>query len=461
MFLFFEQFMKNIAAIVLAAGQGTRMKSRTSKVLHQLAGKPMIRYVLDAAGSAGVQRVVMVVGHEAEQVRQHLGDAVEYAMQDEQLGTGHAVLQAIRHLSEDVADALVLYGDTPLIRAETLRALIGLHGESHATVTILSAQVDDPEGYGRILRQNGSVVAIVEERLATLEQRAIKEINSGLYCFDVGWLREHLPRLEKNSKGEYYLTDLVAMAAEEGREIACLVAEDAVEAMGVNDRVQLAEAESILRWRVRRRLMLSGVTLVEPSLTFIDDGVEVGRDTIVCPGTFLKGKTRIGEECVIGPNSYVIDSTIGDNCTVFISVVEQSTLERQVTLGPFSHLRPGTHLAAGVHVGNFAEIKSSFVGEASKMHHFSYLGDATVGSNVNVGAGTITCNFDSETGKKSRTIIEDDVALGSDTMLVAPVKVAKGATTGAGSVVTEDIPPDSLALGVPARVVRKVKKKKT
>lgn len=449
--------MDGMAAIVLAAGQGTRMKSKISKVLHPLAGWPMIRHVLDAATGAGASRVVVVVGHEAEQVRQALGDAVEYVDQTEQLGTGHAVMQAECLLSAE-KDVLVLYGDTPLIQGATLRRLIDLHSKKGADISLLTMIVEDPSGYGRILRRDGKVIAVVEDGQATSGQKAIKEVNAGFYCFRGEWLWQQLPGLEKSKKGEYYLTDLVAIAADEGRKMVALTIDDSAEAMGVNDRVQLAEAESILRWRVRRRLMLSGVTLVEPSSTFIDEGVEVGRDCVVYPGAHIKGKTKIGEDCVIGPNSFIVDSTIGQGCAVFYSIVEQSTLEERVSVGPFSHLRPGAHLATGAHIGNFAEIKNSFVGEDTKMHHFSYLGDATVGSRVNVGAGTITCNFDSETGEKSKTIVEDDVALGSDTMLVAPVKVARGATTGAGSVVTRDIPSDSVALGAPAKVVRKVRK---
>ncbi|MBI2953669.1 MAG: bifunctional UDP-N-acetylglucosamine diphosphorylase/glucosamine-1-phosphate N-acetyltransferase GlmU [Chloroflexi bacterium] len=452
--------MQNSVAIILAAGQGTRMKSKKSKVLHQLAGKPMVRYVIDAVKSAGVERVILVIGHEAEQVRQHLGDNVEFASQSPQLGTGHAVIQAMPWVGDEVENVLVMCGDTPLIRAETLRALLGQHMESRATITMLTARTDNPQGYGRIMRVDRAIVGIVEQGAASDEQKAIDEVNSGIYCFQTGWLRDRLPRLEKSARGEYYLTDLIAMAAHENRTIACLALDDLAEAMGVNDRVQLAEAEAILRWRVRRTLMLSGVTLMEPSTIFVDDGVEIGRDTVVYPGTFIKGDTTIGEDCAIGPNTYIVDSTIGSACTVFASVVENSTVDDRVSVGPFSRLRAGTHLAADVYIGNFAEAKNSSIGQATKMHHFSYLGDATVGSRVNIAAGSITCNFDSETGKKSRTVLEDDVALGSDTLLVAPVALAHGAATGAGSVVTRDIPADSLAVGVPARVVRKLRKSK-
>ncbi len=450
--------MEDLAVVVLAAGQGTRMKSKTPKVLHRLAGKPMVCHVLDAVSVLDPSKVVLVIGHEGEQVRRALERSLEFVEQTEQMGTGHAVLRA-RPLLEGMADhILVLYGDTPLLRGDTLQGLVDLHYRSGATITMLVAQAEDPRGYGRIIRVDGEIRGIVEEQAATEEQKLLREINSGVYCFDAAWLWGHLPEVPLNEKGEYYLTDLIALAPAEGRVVRAFAVEDPDDAMGVNDRVQLAEAESLLQWRIRQQLMLSGVTMVDPGLVFVDADVVIGQDTVIYPGSFLRGRTRIGEGCVIGPNSYIEDSGIAAKCRIFASVVEGAVVDEGVSIGPFSHLRQGAHLAEGVHLGNFAEVKNSFLGHDTKQHHFSYIGDATVGKRVNIGAGTITCNFDAETGEKHRTVIEDDVALGSDTMLVAPVRVGRGGETGAGSVVTKDIPPECLAVGVPAKVVRKVTK---
>ena len=450
--------MRALAAIVLAAGQGTRMKSKTSKVLHPVAGKSMVLHVLDTLSPLGPDLIVMIVGHEAGQVRAALGGRAEYVEQREQLGTGHAVLQAREFLQGRFDDVMVLCGDAPLIQTETLRKLRELRSESGATIAMLSALADDPTGYGRVVRNGESITGIVEERVANAEERAIREINSGFYCFDAGWLWTNIDRLQLTEKGEYYLTDLVAMAVGQGRPVRALVVDGVQEVMGINNRVQLAEAETVIRWRIRNRIMLSGVTLVDPACTYIDEGVEIGPDSVVHPGTVLEGSTRIGERCVVGPHSVIRNSTVGSDCTIFASVIEDSTLGDRVTVGPFSHVRAGAQLAGDVRLGNFAEIKNSRLGERTKMGHFSYLGDAELGSDVNVGAGTITCNYDSETHSKSKTSIGDRVGLGSDTMLVAPVKIGDGSVTGAGSVVTRDLPPESVALGVPAKVVRKVKK---
>ena len=434
------------------------MKTKMNKVVHPIAGRPMVRHVTDALSALGVDRIVLVVGHEAEQVRRSLGEEFEYVEQRQQLGTGHAVLQTRDVLQGNADDVLVLYGDTPLIQPETLRRLRDLHEQSGATVSMLTAMVDDPTGYGRVVRKGESVVAVVEERSASVDEKAIREINSGVYFFDARWLWDNVGRLELAEKGEYYLTDLVTLAAGQGRLVSALILEDPVEAMGINDRVQLAEAEAVLRWRTRRKLMLSGVTLVDPAHIFVDEDVEVGLDTVIHPGTVLSGGTKIGERCVIGPNSFLRNSIVGSDCVIFASVIEDSTIDDRVTVGPFSHVRSGARLASDVHLGNYAEVKNSRLGERSKMGHFSYIGDAELGSDVNVGAGTITCNYDSETETKSRTIVGDRVALGSDTMLVAPVYVGEDAVTGAGSVVTRDVQPESVVLGAPARPLRRVKK---
>ena len=440
------------------------MQSKLQKVLHPVAGKPMIAHVLEAAADAGVVRTVLVVGRNAHQVRDWLAHlaaparqgVIECVEQHEQLGTGHAVRQARSLLEGQAETILVLYGDTPLIRAETLRTLLERHARVRPAVTMLTAVAADATGYGRVLRdERGRVRGIVEEAAASPEQRAIREINSGVYCFRADWLWPHLDRLSLSPKGEYYLTDLVGAAAGEGEDVEALALDDPAETMGINDRVQLAEAERIARDRVRERLMRAGVTLIDPATCYVDATVEVGQDTVLLPNTILRGRTKIGADCVIGPGTIVDDTVVGQRCRLIASVLEGAVVEDDVVMGPFCHLRPGVHLANGVEMGNFAEVKKSYLGPGTKMHHFSYIGDATLGANVNVGAGTITCNYDSETKAKSHTIVEDDVGLGSDTMLVAPVRVGARSTTGAGSVVTRDIPPDSVAYGVPATVKRK------
>jgi bifunctional UDP-N-acetylglucosamine pyrophosphorylase/glucosamine-1-phosphate N-acetyltransferase len=443
-----------LAVVILAAGQGRRVKSKLPKALHPVAGEPMVKYVLEAATSLQPDRLVLVVGDGAPQVRQALGEAPLYVEQSQQLGTGHALLQA-RDVLENVAETvLVLYGDTPLVTPVLLRRLLRLHEEVQATITMLTCRLEDPTGYGRVLRDEaGRVLSIVEEVAATAAQREIQEVNSGLYCFDATWLWPHLRWIERSENGEYYLTDLIAMAIARGKRVEAAEVEDASEVMGINDRAQLAEAEAAMRARIRHEWMMAGVTLMDPSSTWIDRGVQLNPDVTIYPNTFLQGQTTIGCDGVIGPNSIVRDSVIGERCRVLASVIEEATLEDDVDVGPFSHLRPGAHLAPGVHVGNFVEIKKSYVGEGSKIGHFSYLGDTTVGREVNIGAGTVTCNYDGV--RKQPTVIEDGVFIGSDTMLVAPVRVGEGARIGAGSVVTRDIPPGSLAYGVPARLRRK------
>jgi bifunctional UDP-N-acetylglucosamine pyrophosphorylase / glucosamine-1-phosphate N-acetyltransferase len=427
------------------------MRSRLPKVLHPLAGQPMVAHVLDAAAAAGARDVVLVVGHGAEQVRAALGDRVRYAVQAEQLGTGHAVLQACPLLRPTTTQALVLYGDTPLLQPETLLALTRAARE--ATLALLSMEVADPSGYGRVVREaDGRVVGVVEERDAPPALRAVREVNAGAYVFDAAWLRARLPALPPAPGGETYLTDLVALAAGEGRAVGTVLLADAAEGLGVNDRVQLAQAEAALRARVRERHLRAGVTLVDPASTYIDATVAIGPDTVVHPQTFLRGRTRIGAGCEIGPSSQLDDTVVGDRCRIEWSVLEQATLAEDVRVGPFAHLRPGARLGRGVEIGNYAEVKNSTLHERVAQHHFSYIGDAEVGRNTNVGAGTITCNYDGV--HKHRTDIGADVFLGSDTLLVAPVTLGDGSATGSGSVVTHDVPAGKLAYGVPAKVRR-------
>jgi bifunctional UDP-N-acetylglucosamine pyrophosphorylase/glucosamine-1-phosphate N-acetyltransferase len=443
--------MNRISIVILAAGQGTRMKSDLPKVLHSLAGKPLVQYAVDMAAQLTSEKSLLVVGCGADQVRQAVGEQVIYVEQKEQLGTGHAVLQTQPLLEGRSETVSVCYADMPFLSAETLRRLLELREERKGPIAMLTVEADDPMGFGRVLRNKaGQVVGIVEEAVATEAQKAIRELNCGVYCFDGHWLWPHLAQLPLSPKGEYYLTDLVAMAVAEGEVVEALKISDVTEVLGINDRSHLAQAEAVMRRRINEKWMLEGVTLLDPSLVFIEATVEVGQDTVIYPNTYLEGATAIGRQCCLGPNTIVRDSTIGDGCTIEASVVEGAVLEEGADVGPFSHLRQGAHLAKGVHVGNFGEVKNSYLGPGTKIGHFSYLGDATVGREVNIGAGTITCNYDGQ--RKHRTIIEDGAFIGSDTMLVAPVRVGAGAKIGAGSVVTHDIPPGSVAYGVPARV---------
>jgi bifunctional UDP-N-acetylglucosamine pyrophosphorylase/glucosamine-1-phosphate N-acetyltransferase len=439
-----------LSTVILAAGQGTRMKSDLPKVLHPIAGRPMASYVIDTAFALGDQRPTLVVGYRADQVRALIGERVGYVDQTEQLGTGHAVMQARAALESQGDTVLVLYGDTPFVRAETLRALLDHHAQAEATITLLTFRPDDPLRYGRIIRSgSGRVVNIVEYNEATPEQLTIREVNSGILCFKADWLWSHLDQLQpKHGQGEYYLTDLVALAASQVQTIATREA-DVDEVGGVDDRARLAWAERLLRDRVNERLMLAGVTLIDPAATYIDAQAEIGLDTTIYPGTHVRGQTRIGRNCRIGPNTVVRDSSVGDRTIIEASVVEEATIEEDVRVGPFAHLRRGAHLERGVECGNFAEVKNSRLGAGSKQHHFSYLGDATLGQQVNVGAGAVTCNYDG--AHKHPTEIGDGAFIGSDTLLIAPMRVGKGAKTGAGSVVTHDVPDGALVYGVPAR----------
>jgi bifunctional UDP-N-acetylglucosamine pyrophosphorylase/glucosamine-1-phosphate N-acetyltransferase len=443
--------MSKLATVVLAAGKSKRMHSRWTKLLHPLAGRPLTTYALRLAEALEPARLVIVLGHNAEEMRQALGHNYDYVTQEPQLGTGHALQQAQALLEGCCDELLVLYGDSPLIRLETLRAMLQHHRENNALLTLLSAKLFDPTGYGRVMRNGiNRVRAIVEEPDATPEEKAIQEVNSGVLLFHADWLWQHLPRIPRSPKGEYYLTDLIGAAVASGGPVLAHTAPDPDEIKGVNNRAQLAHAEAVLRQRVAGRLMASGVTIVDPRTTYIDDTVEVGQDTVIHPNTHLSGNTRVGSGCAIGPNSILVDTVVGNGCQVFASVLEEALLEDQVDVGPFAHLRRGAHLARGVHMGNFGEVKNAYLGPGVKMGHFGYIGDAQIGADSNIGAGTITCNYDGV--RKHRTIIGNKVFIGSDTMLVAPVEIGDKAITGAGAVVTKDVPPKSIAYGVPAKI---------
>jgi bifunctional UDP-N-acetylglucosamine pyrophosphorylase / glucosamine-1-phosphate N-acetyltransferase len=447
-----------ITPILLAAGQGTRMKSSLPKVLHPVCGQPMIEYALRAAWEASTEVPVVVIGHGAESVREFLGDAARCVVQDPQLGTGHAVLQAEPVLRANTDLVLVTYADMPLLRPETLKRLVETQKKNRGPATVGTVVTTDPRGFGRVVRgPDGSVLAIVEEAAATPEQLSINELNVGAYCFRAEWLWDALHRIPVSKKGEYYLTDTIEMAAKAGLKVKAIVSDDLVETIGVNTRVHLAEAEAAMRERINTEHMLEGVTIVDPASTFIEPDVTIGRDTVIWPNTHLRGETVIGEGSVIGPETIITDSKIGNSCKILKAVLEGAVLEDGVDMGPFARLRKGAHLCKGVHMGNFGEVKDSTLGPGTKMGHFSYIGNATIGANVNIGAGTITCNFDGE--HKYPTEIGEDVFIGSDTMLVAPVKLGAGAHTGAGAVVTKDVEPDTLVVGVPARPIRKLERK--
>lgn len=447
---------KSVAAVILAAGQGTRMKSKLAKVLHPVAGKPMVEYSVSAAAFAGVTNTVLVVGHQGDQVRAALGERVTYVEQPEQRGTGDAVKCAAQVLQEQAAHVLVYYADMPLLKPETLRALVEKHRATDATLTMLTVVADDAMGFGRIVRSvNGKPLRIVEEIEATPQELTIRELNPGVYCFNAAWLWENLERLKPSpKKGEYYLTDLLEFAVTQGVGVETETIYDVSQAIGINTRVHLAKAEQLMRERIRERLMLAGVTLIDPATTFIDDDVSIGQDTVILPNTHVQGNTRIGADCRIGPSAIVRDSVIGDACTVGPSVIESSVLEDHVDIGPFCHLRPKAYLSRHVHLGNYAEVKNSRLGEGVHMGHFSYAGDADIGAHTNYGAGAITCNYDGK--NKHRTVIGENVFIGSDTMLVAPLTIGDRARTGAGAVVTQDVPSDTLVVGVPARMIRKL-----
>ncbi|HQY91480.1 MAG: bifunctional UDP-N-acetylglucosamine diphosphorylase/glucosamine-1-phosphate N-acetyltransferase GlmU [Caldilinea sp.] len=443
-----------ISAVILAAGYGTRMKSDLPKVMHPLLGRPLVDWALRAVEPLAATPPVVVVGYGQEMVRAYLGDRADFAEQQELLGTGHAVLQALPQIDSTVDTVLVTYADMPLLTGATLDKLVDLYHAQQAdpglAIAMLTITRDNPQGFGRIARgADGNVAAIVEESDCTPEQLLIRELNPGIYCFNAAWLRQHLPAVPKSAKGEYYLTDLVAMAVAQGRRVVTASA-PIDDVYGINNRVHLAEAETILRRRVAERHMVAGVTIVDPQTSYIEDTVEIDADTTIWPGCVLRGATVIGKHCTIGPYSQLIDAVLADRCRAVYAVLEQARMDAGAEIGPFGHLRKGAHLGEGVHMGNFGEVKDSYLGPGAKMGHFSYIGNAQVGANVNIGAGAITCNYDGV--HKSETVIGNNAFIGSDTMLVAPVAIGEGAHTGAGSVVTHDVPDNATAYGVPARI---------
>lgn len=439
--------------MVLAAGKGTRMRSELPKVLHPLRGRPIVAHVVEALRRAGVRRPLIVVGPDHRRVREALGDEVDYVIQRDPLGSGHALLQAVPRL-RDRAVAYVLNGDMPLVSPETLRAL-RLRVRDGAAAAVAAGTPADTRRYGRIVRAaDGRFLRIIEDADATPDEAAIREVNAGFYCVRVAEIAGSLRRVRPaNRQGEYYLPDAINMLAAAGRPVAVVPVADLEELAGVNTRAELAAADAILRRRVLERLMDGGVTVLDPATTFVDDTVKVGRDTVLHPGTFLTGRTVVGLNCTVGPGARVHDSVLERRVRVWDSWVEESRIGEGTRVGPFAHLRPGTVVGRDVEIGNFAELKNSRVGDRTKVHHKSYLGDAQIGVEVNIGAGTITCNYGLDR-RKHRTTIGDRAYIGSDSMLVAPVRIGREAATGAGSVVTKDVPPRRVAVGVPARVIR-------
>ncbi len=445
------------ASIILAAGQGTRMHSKLPKVLHHVAGKPMLWYAMQAVRALVDLPPAIVVGYQAEAVQSAINEDALFVLQEQQLGTGHAVKCARSALEGRADTLLVTFADMPLLRSESLARLVRMHQESGSPVTMTSFIGDEARGFGRVVRDAaGKVTAIVEQAVATPEQLKIREYNVSAYCFDAEWLWGALDQVPVSPKGEYYLTDVVGMAVEQGYPVVSMILEDASEGVGLNNRVHLATVEKLMRARINEKWMLAGVTLVDPDTTYIEVEVMIGKDTVIQPNTHLRGKSTIGEDCEIGPDTTVIDSVVGSHVRLVASVLEGAQVHDHVTMGPYCHLRKGAVLQEGVHLGNFGEVKDSVLGPGTKMGHFSYIGNATIGENVNIGAGTITCNYDGET--KHPTEIGDDVFIGSDTMLVAPVKIGDRSKTGAGSVVTRDVPQDTLVMGVPAKEKRKLEK---
>lgn len=438
---------KGLAAVILAAGKGTRMKSALPKVLHPLCGQAMLAYPLQAARIAGFKQLKVVTGHGSEQVRQTFSAAdIEWVEQTDQLGTGHALMCAAGALRGYSGALLLLCGDVPLLKAETIERLHEYHSGQGAAVTVLTAQMPNPTGYGRIIRDGEQVVRIVEEKDASDEERQVCEINTGTYIFDAAFVMSALKGLNKNNaQKEYYLTDVVAAAVAQGLQTRALAVDDPTEAMGINDRCQLAEAEVLMRWKINADLMFSGISMTDPTTAYIDNGVEIGMDTIIHPNVHLRGKTSIGRNCIIETGVVVVDSEVADGVHLKAgSAIEGAKIGPECKIGPMAHLRPGTVLAGHNKIGNYVETKKALIGEGSQASHLTYLGDAEVGKNVNFGCGTITCNYDGV--NKYKTIVEDDVFVGSDTQFVAPVTIGRNSLIAAGSTITKDVPADALAL---------------
>jgi len=436
--------MAKLKAVILAAGEGTRMKAKYSKVLHTILGKPIVNYVVDAYREAGCDEIIIVAGDNMSQLEEKI-EGVSFALQAERRGTGHAIMCATDYI-EDGDKVLIAYGDGPLIKAETVKKIIASHEESGAVATLVSCIFDDPTGYGRIIREGGSFLCSVEQRDATEEQRLVKEINTGLACYDGNMLKKALGLLKcDNSQNEYYATDLPAILKDEGQAVNIYTGDDPLDFYGINDKLQLATATEIIKKRVNEALMLSGVMLWDANNTYISPDVRIGMGTCILPGTIIEGNCEIGEDCEIGPNTTIKNSKIGNGCSIINSVLNEAQVHNKVNIGPFAYLRPGAVLMDGVKIGDFVEVKKSVIGKGSKASHLAYIGDAEIGENVNFGCGAITVNYDGK--NKFKTIIKDNGFVGSNASLVAPVTVEKGGYVTAGSTITDNVPENSLTFG--------------
>ncbi|UED73066.1 bifunctional UDP-N-acetylglucosamine diphosphorylase/glucosamine-1-phosphate N-acetyltransferase GlmU [Brevibacillus sp. DP1.3A] len=438
--------MSSRYAIVLAAGKGTRMRSTRCKVLHEVCGKPMIQHIVDRLHGLGIHEIILIVGHGAEQVKKQFGASVRYAYQSEQLGTAHAVMMAADLLQDKQGTTIVLSGDTPLVREKTLEQLLAQHETQRAAATVLTARVDDPTGYGRLIRDaNDLVKRIVEHKDATAEERLVCEINTGMYCFDNQKLFQAISRVKNdNAQKEYYLPDVLTILNEQDERIGAFMTDDAEEGGGVNDRIQLACAERLLRMRINEEHMQNGVTFIDSTSTYIDADVCIGPDTVIHPGTYLRGKTTIGSNCVIGPNADVRDCEVGCNVEIRYANACNSIIRDGALVGPYAYIRPGSDVGEAAKVGDFVELKNSRLGKGAKVAHLSYIGDSDIGEHVNVGCGTITVNYDGV--RKHKTIVGDHAFIGCNANLIAPVTIGEGAYVAAGSTITDDVPNDALAI---------------
>ena len=442
-------------AVILAAGQGTRMKSKLYKVLHPVCGKAMVDHVLTQLERVEIDQIVTVVGHGADQVKQLLGDRTTYALQAEQLGTGHAVMQAEDVLGQKDGITLVTCGDTPLFTAETFKQLFACHEQQGAAATVLTAHTDQPFGYGRIIRDAaGTVAKIVEQKDATPEEAAVQEINTGVYCFNNQELFAALHQLSNdNAQGEYYLTDVIGILKQAGKQVGAFQVDDFTESMGVNDRVALAKATRVMQQRINTRHMQNGVTMIDPATTYIDADVQIGNDTVIEPGVVLKGKTSIGSDCVIGAHSEIRDSVIEDGVTVTASFLENAVMHKDSNIGPYSHLRPKAEIGVGVHIGNFCEVKNAQIGQNTKVGHLTYVGDATLGKEINIGCGTVFVNYDGM--NKHHTNVGDYSFIGSGSNIIAPVEIGDHAYVAAGSTITDDVAPHDMGIARGRQVNKK------
>ena len=438
--------MSDTAVIIMAAGKGKRMKSNLPKVLHNLAGKPILNYTLDTVSQLEAKRKILIIGYKNDKIKELIGDKIEYVEQKEQLGTAHAVLQTEKLLLGFKGDVLILSGDVPFLTVKTLKKLLKYHQTNNFYCTLLSTVLKNPKGYGRIIRdKKGKIKGIIEEVDLSIDKKKITEINSGIYCFNKEKLFQALEKVTKDNKqGEYYLTDTVKILLREGLTVGNIIVKDYSEILGINNRLDLADASQKVYQKTLHDLMLQGVTIVDPNSTFIEQGVKIGQDSIIYPFTIIEKDTKIENSCLIGPYSHLIDANIGKGVRVWASIIESSIVKEGANIGPYAHLRPETVVEKGAKIGNFVELKKTIMGEGSKASHLTYLGDTAIGKKVNIGAGTITCNYDGE--KKNKTVIEDGVFIGSNNSLVAPVKLGKDSYTGAGSTITKDVPAGNLAI---------------